>query len=69
MDSVEKINEKLAEFADRVPGKGMHIGYLDKASELMELYGEALSIMEDERTPENEEKVKAIAREIEAIVE
>ena len=46
----------------------MHVGYLDKACELMELYGDALSIMEDEKTPENSAKVEAIAKEIEKIV-
>lgn len=68
MNSMSNINKKLAEFAERVPAKGMHLGYLDKASELMELYGDALSIMEDEKTPENEAKVEAIAKEIEEIV-
>ena len=67
-NTILSINENLAKFAERVPAKGMHLSYLDKATELMELYGDALSIMEDERTPENETKVEAIAKEIEEIV-
>ena len=68
MDSISSINENLAKYAEKVPAKGMHVTYLDKASELMELYGDVLSIMEDERTPENEAKVEAIAKEIKEIV-
>lgn len=68
MDNISSINENLAKFAEKVPAKGMHVSYLDKASELMELYGDVLSIMEDERTPENEAKVKDIAEKIKEIV-
>lgn len=68
MDSISSIDENLAKFAERIPAKGMHISYLDKASELMDLYGDALSIMEDERTPKNESKLEAIAKEIQEIV-
>lgn len=67
-NSISRINENLAEFAERVPAKGMHISYLDDATKLMELYGDALSIMEDKRTPEEEAKVEAIAKKIEKIV-
>lgn len=69
MNIISSMNNKLAEFAEKVPDKGMHISYLDKASELMELYGDVLSIMEDERTPENEAKVEEIAKEIVEIVD
>ena len=69
MKSFTTINEKLAKFAERVPAKGMHLSYLGKASRVMELYGEALSIMEDEKTPDNEAKVEAISEEIDKIVE
>lgn len=62
------INDDLARFAKRIPADGMHISYLDKACELMDLYGEALSIMEDDRTIENEERVEEIAMEIREIV-
>lgn len=67
-NNISSINENLAKFSERVPAKGMYVSYLDKATELMELYADALSIMEDERTPENEAKVEAIAKEIEEIV-
>lgn len=62
------INDDLARFAKCIPADGMHISYLDKACELMDLYGEALSIMEDERIIANEERVEEIAREIREIV-
>lgn len=65
---ISSINKNLEKFAMSVPAKGMHVSYLDTATELMELYGDAISIMEDERTPENEAKVEAIAKEIEEIV-
>lgn len=68
MNNISRINQKLAEFAERVPAKGMHIGYLDKANELMDLYGDALSLMEGEKNLENEEKVNKIAEKIEEIV-
>lgn len=69
MGVISNINNKLAEFAERVPAKGTHIAYLDKARELIELYGEVLSITEDEQTPENEKKVGDIAKQIDKIVE
>lgn len=68
MGVISHINNKLAEFAERVPAKGTHIAYLDKARELIELYGEVLSITEDEQTPENEKKVGDIAKQIDIIV-
>lgn len=68
MNSISIINQKLAEFAERVPAKGMHISYLDKASELMNLYGDALSIMEEEKNSENEKKIEKIAKRIEDII-
>lgn len=67
MGVISDVDNKLAEFAERVPAKGMHINYLDKASELINLYGEMLSIVDDEQTPENEKKVKEIAKKIEEI--
>lgn len=67
MGVISDVDNKLAKFAERVPAKGMHINYLDKASELMNLYGEMLSIVDDEQTPENEKKVIEIAKKIEEI--
>lgn len=69
MGVISDVDNKLAEFAERVPAKGMHINYLDKASELINLYGEMLSIVDDEQTPENEKKIKEIAKKIEEITE
>ena len=63
------IDEYLKKYAEKAPAEGMHIGYLSNASELLELYGDALSIMEDEKTPETEEKVRNIAQKIKKIVE
>ena len=68
MSKISRIDENLKKFAESVPAKGMHISYLDKAVDLMELYGDALSIMNEERTPENVKKVEEIADEIEKIV-
>ena len=65
---IKEIDLNLAKFAEKIPAKGMHLNYLDKATELMELYGDILSIMEEKRTPENEAKVEALAKEIEKIV-
>lgn len=67
-NSISVIDQKLEEFSQRVPAKGMHLGYLSKASELMQLYGEASAILESERTPENEAKLKEVAEEVEEIV-
>jgi len=63
-----EVNEKLKEFAQRIPAKGMHMSYLDKASEVMELYADMLAIMEEDQTTENEERFVAIATEIEKII-
>lgn len=65
---MSKIEHKLEEFANRIPAQGMYISYLYKAEELMSLYVQASSIMEDEKTPENEEMLKEILEKIESIV-
>ena len=62
MNSISKMDKKLEEFAERVPAKGMHLSYLEKAHELISLYGEASSIMEEERNNENEAKIEAIEK-------
>lgn len=54
------MNDDLARFAKRIPADGMYLEYLDKACELMNLYGEGLSIMEDERTFEAEKELKKL---------
>lgn len=72
MDKIKNIifemDDKLMEFAERIPAKGMHLSYLEKAYELSELYGEASAIMEEERNPENEAKLEAVAKEIKNLV-
>lgn len=68
MKEIVEINKKMAAFAEKVPAKGMHLSYLDKASEVMNLYGEALSIMDEEQNPEKEAKMKSILKEIEEII-
>lgn len=68
MNSISKMDKKLEEFAERVPAKGTHLSYLEKAHELISLYGEVASIMEEERNNENEAKIEAIEKEIEQIV-
>ena len=68
MATIDSINKNLKCFANRVPANGMYLSYLDKACELMDLYGDALSIMEDEKTSANVEKVEGIAEEIERTV-
>lgn len=67
MGVISDVDSKLAEFAERVPAKGTHIAYLDKARELIELYGDMLSIVDDEQSPENEKKVMEISKEIDEI--
>jgi hypothetical protein len=56
-------------FAESVPDKGMHLSYLQKAAELLKLYGEASAIMEEERNPENMSKLEAIIKAIDEIAE
>lgn len=66
MDSnISQINNMLAEYAERVPAKGMHLGYLQKAKELVELHSEALSVVEDEEAPE---RLEEITRKVQDIV-
>lgn len=66
MDSnISQINNMLAEYAERVPAKGMHLGYLQKAKELVELHSEALSVIEDEEAPE---RLEEITRKVQDIV-
>ena len=66
MDSnISQINNMLAEYAERVPAKGMHLGYLQKAKELVELHSEALSVVEDEEVPE---RLEEITRKVQDIV-
>ena len=67
-DEAIDINELLEKYATRVPAKGMHISYLDKACRIMELYGEILSVMEEERTSENRNIVLRLAEKIREIV-
>lgn len=68
MSNFSDIDKKLAEFAEGVPANGMHISYLLKASELMNLYGEVLSIMEDEETLQNQGKVEKIFKKMEKML-
>ena len=66
MDSnISQINNMLAEYAERIPAKGMHLGYLQKAKELVELHSEALSVVEDEEAPE---RLEEITRKVQDIV-
>ncbi len=57
VNSIMETNKLLEEYANSIPAKGMHIGYLDKVSEIMDLYGEVLDIMKEEQSPENMNKV------------
>lgn len=68
MRKIEMINDNLAKFAEKVPAKGMHISYLNKAVQIMDLYGDALCIMEDERTAEREADIAKISDKIDEIV-
>ena len=65
MDDLSEINNMLAEYAERVPAKGMHIGYLQKAKELIELHSEALAVVEDEESPK---RLDEITKEVKDIV-
>lgn len=68
MDSFSRIDQSLSKFANQTPAEGAHIGYLQKAHEAMDLYGDVLIIMEDDKNPENEAKVEALASKIEEII-
>ena len=69
MEKFERINEKLEEFAQSVPDKGAHVGYLASAYELYRLYGKASAVMEeDDITAEDESKLEEISQEVEEIV-
>lgn len=58
----------IEKFCQSVPASGFWTRYLDMAEQLGALYGEILSIMEEERTENNEKKVAVCAREIDRIV-
>lgn len=66
--NLEEVDKNLEVFAGMTPAKGMHLSYLAKAEEIMSLYGEMSSIMEEEKTPENVKKVIALAKNINAII-
>ncbi len=67
MNNSSKIDMLLKKYAESVPANGMHISYLDRAAELSDLFGDVL-VMEEEQTPESEEKIEKIAKKIESIV-
>lgn len=67
MNNSSKINKLLKKYAESIPANGMHIGYLDKAAELSDLYGEVL-LQEEEQTPGREEKIEEIEKKIEILV-
>lgn len=60
--------KKLELFCQKVPETGFWLNYLDKLDELSYLYGEMLSLMEEEPTEENKKKLAIYAREIDRIV-
>ena len=60
--------KKLELFCQQVPETGFWLNYLDKLDELSYLYGEMLSLMEEEPTEENKKKLAIYAREIDRIV-
>lgn len=68
ISDIVKVNDLLAKFSNRVPASGMHISYLDKATELFDIYGEMLSVMDEDRTLENEQRAVDLAIKIRNIV-
>lgn len=69
MDDLLKIDKLMEEYANCIPAKGSHFKYLCTAMEIMQVYGEILSIMEDEETPDNVSKVLRLLKEIEEEIE
>ena len=66
---LEEAWHNIKKFCQSVPASNFElISYLDEAEEMGALYGEMLSIMEEERTENNEKKVPVCAREIDRIV-
>ena len=62
------IDQLLERFANKQPAEGMHISYLEKAAYLVSLYEDALLLVEGEKNPDAEAKLKAIAERIEKVV-
>ena len=58
----------LEKFCQEAPAGGCWMSYLCDMDELSYLYGEMLSIMEEEPTEENKKKLAVYAREIDRIV-
>lgn len=63
-----EIDLMLEKYANKVPKGGMHLEYFIGASRLLDIYGEASAIMEEDETPENDERLKELYEEARAIV-
>lgn len=62
------MDKLLEDFCNSKP-KQEYSMYLDKASELYELYNEVLCIMDEERTPEKEQLVAELVAEMKEIID
>lgn len=65
----KEVGELLEEFCRSIPTEGMWPSYLCTADELNYLYGEILSIMEEEHSEENKKRVAVYAHEITKIIQ
>ena len=64
-DEIENI---LCQYAELVPGKGMHSGYIENAAILWNLYLEALEYMNCERTDESVRELSKISEKMKGIL-
>ena len=70
MNILEEIDQKLSEYAEAIPGKGMHLNYLFNAREILNLYEEAHFIIENEGTTDaNKAKLEEILNDIKDYVD
>ena len=67
-NDVFNIDDYLREYAERVPAKGMHLGYMSNAAKLMELYRESLEYTNGPRTNESEAELARISGRMKGIV-
>lgn len=65
MNYFKEIRNKINQFCNDTPAQGFEINYLEEAKKLLNLYGEACVILENE---EDEIKLKEIYEKVNNIV-
>lgn len=68
---ITEINTLLEDYANSKPAPGMHISYIEKITQLYEIYGKILEFLEDEQltTAEQEKLLKSSYEKMKQIIE